>query len=73
MVIYGLVVEASDSSFMLQDVSQHPLKIVGDDKIKAAVGDQVIVVGIFHPGPVAPYIAARSLIATQVLAGGGCC
>ncbi len=74
VVVYGLVVESFlDAGFMLQDVSQRPLKIVGGNSIKASVGDQVIVTGIFHAGPEGPYISARSLIATQVLAGGGCC
>jgi hypothetical protein len=72
--IYGLVVDSTPSgTFMLQDVSQHPLKIVGDDGNKAAVGDQLIVVGLFYSSPEGPYIYAKTLIRTRVLAGGGCC
>jgi hypothetical protein len=74
VTIYGLVIESiSDSVFMLQDVSQHPLKVIGNDKLKAAVGDQLIVLGLFHTGSEGPYISANSLIPTQVVAGGGCC
>jgi hypothetical protein len=75
VAIYGLVVESAPSGteFMLQDVSQHPLKIVGQAGLTAAVGDQVMVVGIFHDDPRAPYLAAAALIPTRVLAGGGCC
>ena len=74
VIIYGLVVESvSDSVFMLQDVSQHPLKVIGNDKLKATVGDQLIVLGLFHAASDGPYISAKSLIPTQVVAGGGCC
>ena len=73
VVIYGLVIEASsDGSFMLQDVSGHPLKIVPGPKIKAAVGDQLIIFGTFNAART-PYVRAKSLIAAKVLAGGGCC
>jgi hypothetical protein len=74
ITIYGLVVEEkANSTFLLQDVSQRPLKIVGSDELKAAVGDQLIVTGYFHPNSDEPYIVAKSLIPTQVVAGGGCC
>jgi hypothetical protein len=74
ITIYGLVVEEGpDSTFLLQDVSQRPLKIVGNDELKAAAGDQLIVIGFFHADPDGPYLAAKSLIPTQVVAGGGCC
>jgi hypothetical protein len=74
VMIYGLVVDRpSPFTFMLQDVSQHPLKIVGNAKLKATVGDQLIVVGVFHDASGQPYIAAKSLIHAKVLAGGGCC
>ena len=73
VMVYGLVIaKQSPSSFMLQDVSQHPLKIVGNATAKAAVGDQLIVVGMFHASG-DPYLAATSLIRAKVLAGGGCC
>jgi hypothetical protein len=74
VMIYGLVIEAvSNSTFLLQDVSQRPLKILGSDKLKAAVGDQLIVVGSFHSALDGPYLSATALIPTQVVAGGGCC
>ena len=73
VMIYGLVIEAvSNSTFLLQDVSQRPLKILGSDKLKAAVGDQLIVVGSFHSAFDGPYLSATALIPTQVVAGGGC-
>jgi hypothetical protein len=73
IVIYGLVVESSTSEFMLLDVSQHPLRIVGGGALTAAVGDQVMVIGTFRDDPDAPYVAADALIATKVVGGGGCC
>jgi hypothetical protein len=73
VVIYGLVVESfANGSFMLQDVSEHPLKIVAGRNVKTKVGDQLIVFGIFESNRV-PYVRAKSLIRTKVLAGGGCC
>jgi hypothetical protein len=74
ITIYGLVVEKGpDSTFLLQDVSQRPLKIVGNDEFKVAVGDQLIVIGFFYASPDGPYLAANALIPTKVVAGGGCC
>lgn len=74
VMIYGLVVaEQSSSTFMLQDVSDHALKIVGNAKLKAAIGDQLIVVGVFHNASTGPFVVATSLIHAQVLGGGGCC
>ena len=75
VTIYGLVIESRPSrkEFMLQDVSQHPLKIVGSEKLMAAVGDQLTVIGIFKWDGKSPYIAANLLIPTRVFGGGGCC
>jgi hypothetical protein len=74
VTIYGLVIESmSNFTFLLQDVSQHPLRIVGSETLKAAVGDQLIVIGSFHSAADGPYVSATALIPTQVLAGGGCC
>ncbi len=74
VMIYGLVIESvSSSTFLLQDVSQRPLKILGNERLKAAVGDQLIVVGSFHSASDGPYLSAIALIPTQVIAGGGCC
>lgn len=74
VMIYGLVVgKPSSSTFMLQDVSQHPLKIVENAKLKATIGDQLIVVGVFHNASGGPFVTATSLIRAKVLGGGGCC
>lgn len=73
IVIYGLVIETTpNGTFLLQDVSQHPIKVVATRKFKAKVGDQLMVFGIFKSARV-PYVRAKSLIATKVLGGGGCC
>jgi hypothetical protein len=74
VMIYGLVIESdSSSTFLLQDVSQRPLKILGSERLKATVGDQLIVLGSFHSASDGPYVSAIALIPTQVVAGGGCC
>ena len=74
VMIYGLVIESiTSSTFLLQDVSQRPLKILGSARLKAAVGDQLLVLGSFHSAADGPYLSAIALIPTQVVAGGGCC
>jgi hypothetical protein len=75
LAVYGLVVEASANGtvFMLQDVSQHPLKVVGKPALTAAAGDQVTIVGILQRDVGGPYLAASLIIPTRVLGGGGCC
>ena len=75
LMIYGLVVESRSAGkvFMLQDVSQRPLKVVGRGRLKAAVGDQVTVIGRLKVNRGEPYVAAKTLIPTRVVAGGGCC
>jgi len=68
--VYGLVIESdAKSEFLLQDVSQRPLRVLGN----AAVGDQVTVIGTVQTGAMTIYLAAESLMATKVLGGGGCC
>jgi hypothetical protein len=73
--VYGLVIEASSDGtvFMLQDVSQRPLKIVSGPTMKAAAGDQVTIVGTLRRDADGPYLAATLIVPTRVLAGGGCC
>lgn len=74
IIIYGLVIGSiSDSVFFLQDVSQIPLKIVGRHGIKAKVGDQVMISGVFRAGKGEPVFFAEKLLPTRVLGGGGCC
>jgi len=73
IVIYGLVIEVSPKGFFfLQDVSQHPIKIVLQGQAKPKIGDQVLVSGIFKSSPV-PHVRAKSIVRTKVLGGGGCC
>ncbi|MDH3670501.1 MAG: hypothetical protein OES46_04985 [Gammaproteobacteria bacterium] len=74
VVIYGLVIKAfSDGRiFLLQDVSQMPLKVIGDNGINAKVGDQLLVHGVFRHDE-QPYLRASRIIPTKVLGGGGCC
>lgn len=74
VVIYGLVIRSvSDSVFFLQDVSQMPLKIVGGRGIKAKIGDQIMIGGVFKMGKEGPVFFADKLLPTRVLGGGGCC
>jgi hypothetical protein len=74
VVIYGLVIgSVSDSVFFLQDVSQMPLKIVGRHGIKARIGDQVMISGVFKTAKEGPVFFADKLLPTRVLGGGGCC
>jgi hypothetical protein len=75
VTIYGLVIEANAArtKFMLQDVSQQPLAIIGNGRLKAKAGDQVIVTGTVHVRGKDVFVLARALMATRVLGGGGCC
>ena len=74
VTIYGLIIERPEKSvFILQDVSQRPLKIVAKHGVKISVGDQVTVRGTLAMGRSGPHFIARSLTATRVLGGGGCC
>src|SRR5690348_394929 len=51
VTIYGLVIaKQSDSVFILQDVSQRPLKVVGTRGVKATVGDQITIGGVLSRG-----------------------
>jgi hypothetical protein len=74
VTIYGLVIEKkSNSVFILQDVSQRPLKVVGTHGVKASVGDQITIRGVLSKNHNGLYFTARSLTPTRVLGGGGCC
>lgn len=74
VTIYGLVIEKeSGSVFILQDVSQRPLKVVGTRGVKASVGDQITIRGFLSKNRNGLYFTARSLTPTRVLGGGGCC
>ena len=73
--IYGLVIESNltGTEFLLQDVSQRPLKIIGTKRLKAAAGDQLTVIGTIRRHAGFPYLVAKQLIPTVVIGGGGCC
>jgi hypothetical protein len=75
ITIYGLVVEARDGgrAFLLQDVSQIPLRVHGREDTRVRVGDQLLITGIFHANEGNPYLEGRLLVHTKVLGGGGCC
>lgn len=75
VTIYGLVIETEQAGrvFLLQDVSQMPLRIVRADGTATAVGDQVLVEGVFESGPNGPQLSAHKIKQTKVLGGGGCC
>jgi hypothetical protein len=75
VTIYGLVIEAEKNGrqFMLQDVSQMPLKILKPDGLPVVVGDQILIEGVFRASRGDPYIEARQVTYTKVLGGGGCC
>ncbi len=75
VVIYGLVIETVGMGkvFMLQDVSQMPLRIIRTDGLPTMVGDQVLVHGVFMRNGDDPYLEASTITATTVLGGGGCC
>src|SRR5918996_3255842 len=50
ITIYGLVIEAraGGRTFLLQDVSQVPLRVHGRGGIRVKVGDQLLISGTFH-------------------------
>jgi hypothetical protein len=75
VTIYGLVIEARDGgrAFLLQDVSQMPLRVHGREGIRVKVGDQLLITGIFHANEGDPYLEGRLFVPTKVLGGGGCC
>lgn len=68
--VYGLVVQSeAKGEFFLQDVSQRPLRVLGD----AAVGDQLTALGSLRADGQTIYLKADQLIPTKVTGGGGCC
>jgi hypothetical protein len=75
VTVYGLVIEARDGgrAFLLQDVSQVPLRVHGRKGSRVKVGDQLLITGIFHANEGDPYLEGRLLVPTKVLGGGGCC
>lgn len=73
VTIYGLVIEVTREGreFLLQDVSQMPLRVVRADGMPTSVHDQMIVEGVFIANHGDPYLEARKITYEQVL--GGCC
>ena len=72
IAIYGLVIESNPAGteFLLQDVSQRPLKIIGGKRLKAAAGDQLTVIGTFNGHASLPFLVAKKLIPTIVIRWG---
>jgi hypothetical protein len=75
VTIYGLVIEARDGgrTFLIQDVSQMPLRVRGRANVRVKVGDQLLMTGTFRANKGDPYLEGRLLVPTKVLGGGGCC
>lgn len=75
VVVYGLVIETADTGrvFMLQDVSQMPLRVEVTDGTTVWNGDQLLVEGLVVPSDGEPTLRATRIVPTKVLGGGGCC
>ena len=73
--IYGLVIDTwrGGREFLLQDVSQMPLRVLRSDGMPTFAGDQVLVEGTLVVEDGRPVLAASRITATKVLGGGGCC
>lgn len=72
VTIYGLVIGVSDDggAFMLQDVSQKPLRILRGKGKSVTVGDQVLLQGIFRSEGGQHYVSAELIEPTKVSGGG---
>jgi len=75
VVIYGLVIETVGTGrvFMLQDVSQMPLRIIRTDGLPTMVDDQILVQGVFMRNGGDQYLKASKITPANVLGVGGCC
>jgi len=75
VIIYGQVIKSDFSAgfFMLEDVSQHPLRIDARDLPPVRVGDQLLVVGTLERTKAGLSLLGKHLRPVRVLAGGGCC
>lgn len=71
VVIYGLVVSVSEGGtvFMLQDVSQNPLRVVGAGGASVEIGDQVLVRGVFRVDGGQHYVSAERIEPVKVTGG----
>jgi hypothetical protein len=74
VAVYGLVIEEGDrGEFVVQDVSQMPLSVITKKGRTPAIGDQLLIHGVFRYDREVPYLEARTVVPTKVLGGGGCC
>ncbi len=75
VTIYGLVIDADANGrrFLVQDVSQMPLRVVMERGLPVIAGDQILIEGAFKANRGDPYFEARKVVPTKVLGGGGCC
>ena len=75
VVVYGLVIETADAGrvFMLQDVSQMPLRVEVTDGTTVWNGEQLLVEGMVVQSDGEPTLKATRIVPTKVLGGGGCC
>ena len=75
VVVYGLVIETADAgrAFMLQDVSQMPLRVEITDGTTVWNGEQLLVEGLVVQSDGEPTLKATRIVPTKVLGGGGCC
>ena len=75
VVVYGLVIETADAGrvFMLQDVSQMPLRVEVTDGTTVWNGEQLLVEGLVVQSDGEPTLKATRIVPTKVLGGGGCC
>ena len=75
VIVYGLVIESVDAGrvFMLQDVSQMPLRVEVTDGTTVWKGEQLLVEGLVVQSDGEPALRATRIVPTKVLGGGGCC
>ena len=75
VVVYGLVIAITDAgrAFILQDVSQMPLRVVVTDGATVRLGDQVLVEGVAALSDGEVFLKSTRIVPTKVLGGGGCC
>lgn len=72
--IYGIVTEVlSPTEFVLQDVSQRPLRVTLSSPRRVREGDQIAIAGAVAVRAGEPLFMANILVPTRVLGGGGCC
>ena len=75
VVVYGLVIATGDAGrvFLLQDVSQMPLRVVVPGGATDWLGEQVLVEGVVASSGGEVILKSTRIVPTKVLGGGGCC